>query len=65
MWLVIPFLAFVVGAMPLVKAASPPGVEVEKNAVQTRDGKIHVIATSERRTVIGRYTFDESAVVRP
>ena len=34
-------------------------------AVQTRDGKIHVIATSERRSVIGRYSFDESAVVRP
>ena len=65
MRLAIPFLTFLVGAMTVARAASPPGVEAEKNAVQTRDGKIHVIATSERRTVIGRYTFDESAVVRP
>jgi predicted neuraminidase len=34
-------------------------------AVQARDGKIHVVATSERRTVIARYSFDESAVLGP
>ena len=32
-------------------------------AVQTRDGKIHVIYTSEQRTVINHAIFDESAIL--
>src|SRR5205823_8486014 len=31
-------------------------------AIQTRDGKIHVIYTSERRTVINHAVFEESAL---
>jgi predicted neuraminidase len=33
-------------------------------ALQTRDGKIHVIYTSERRTVINHAVFDESAILK-
>ena len=32
-------------------------------AIQTRDGKIHVIYTSENRQVVNRATFDESAIL--
>jgi hypothetical protein len=32
-------------------------------ALQTRDGKIHVVYTSEQRTVGNHLTFDESAVL--
>ena len=32
-------------------------------AIQTRDGKIHVIYTSEERSVVNRAVFDESAVL--
>lgn len=32
-------------------------------AIQTRDGKIHVIYTSEKRTVINHAVFDESAIL--
>jgi predicted neuraminidase len=32
-------------------------------AIQTRDGKIHVIYTSQRRTVIHRAVFDETALL--
>lgn len=34
-------------------------------AIQTKDGKIHVLYTSERRTVVNRAVFDESAVLKP
>src|SRR5262249_11678704 len=34
-------------------------------AIQTRDGKIHVIYTSDRRSVINHAIFDESAILRP
>lgn len=33
-------------------------------AIQTSDGKIHVIYTSERRTVINHAVFEESAILR-
>jgi predicted neuraminidase len=33
-------------------------------AVQTRDGKIHVVYTSDKRTVIHRVTFDEAWVMQ-
>lgn len=32
-------------------------------AVQTRDGKIHVVYTSDRRSVVNHAIFDESAIV--
>ena len=34
-------------------------------AIQTRDGKIHVVYTSNQRTVINHAVFDESAITRP
>jgi predicted neuraminidase len=33
-------------------------------AIQTQDGKIHVIYTSQERTVVNRAIFDESAILR-
>ncbi len=33
-------------------------------AIQTEDGKIHVVFTSHDRTVVNRATFEESAIVR-
>jgi predicted neuraminidase len=33
-------------------------------AIQTRDGKIHVIYTSDRRSVINHAVFEESAILR-
>lgn len=33
------------------------------SAIQTRDGKIHVVYTSEHRTVINRAIFDEEAIL--
>jgi predicted neuraminidase len=32
-------------------------------AIQTRDGKIHIVYTSERRTVVNRAIFDEAAIL--
>jgi predicted neuraminidase len=32
-------------------------------AIQTQDGKIHVVYTSQERTVVNRATFDESAIL--
>lgn len=34
-------------------------------AIQTRDGRIHVIYTSESRTVVNHAIFDESAITTP
>jgi predicted neuraminidase len=34
-------------------------------AIQTRDGKIHIVFTSEGRTVINHAIFDESAITAP
>ena len=31
-------------------------------AIKTRDGKIHIVFTSEKRTVINHAAFDESAI---
>jgi predicted neuraminidase len=31
-------------------------------AIQTRDGKVHVVYTSERRTVINHAAFEEGAL---
>ena len=31
-------------------------------AIQTRDGKIHLVFTSDQRTVINHAVFDESAI---
>ena len=33
-------------------------------ALQTKDGKIHVMYTSEKRTVINHAVFDESAILQ-
>jgi predicted neuraminidase len=43
--------------------ASGPGDFAYPFAIQTMDGKIHVLYTSERRSVINHATFDESAIV--
>ena len=32
-------------------------------AIQTKDGRIHVLYTSDRRTVINHASFDESAIL--
>jgi predicted neuraminidase len=32
-------------------------------AIQTRDGKIHIVYTSQRRQVVNRVAFDESAIL--
>lgn len=32
-------------------------------AIQTRDGKIHVVYTSDRRSVVNHVTFDEAAIL--
>lgn len=34
-------------------------------AIQTADGKIHIVYTSHERTVINRAVFDEDAIARP
>jgi predicted neuraminidase len=34
-------------------------------AIQTRDGKIHIIYTSAQRTLINHLVFDESAILNP
>ena len=44
--------------------AEGPGDFGYPTAVQTRDGKIHVVFTSDERTVIRRAVFDESAVLK-
>lgn len=44
--------------------AEGPGDFAYPYAIQTRDGKIHVIYTSQRRTVINHAVFEESAIVR-
>lgn len=33
-------------------------------ALQTKDGKLHVMYTSEKRTVINHAVFDESAILQ-
>ena len=33
------------------------------SAIQTQDGKIHVVYTSAKRTVINHAVFDESAIL--
>jgi predicted neuraminidase len=43
--------------------AEGPGDFAYPYAIQTRDGKIHVIYTSDRRSVINHATFDESAIL--
>ncbi|PYK97385.1 MAG: hypothetical protein DME19_16530, partial [Verrucomicrobia bacterium] len=44
--------------------AEGPGDFAYPTAVQTRDGKIHVVFTSDERTVIRHGVFDESAVLK-
>src|SRR3989454_4073732 len=44
--------------------AEGPGDFGYPTAVQTRDGKIHVVFTSDERTVIRQAIFDESAVLK-
>ena len=44
--------------------AEGPGDFAYPTAVQTRDGKIHVVFTSDERTVIRHAVFDESAVLK-
>jgi predicted neuraminidase len=44
--------------------AEGPGDFAYPYAIQTRDGKIHVVYTSDRRTVIKHAVFDESAFLR-
>lgn len=43
--------------------AEGPGSFAYPSVMQTRDGRIHVIYTSEGRTVINRAEFEESAIV--
>jgi predicted neuraminidase len=43
--------------------AEGPGDFAYPYAIQTRDGKIHVIYTSERRSVINHAVFDEAAIL--
>jgi predicted neuraminidase len=43
--------------------AQGPGDFAYPYAIQTRDGKIHVIYTSDRRTVINHAVFEESAIL--
>jgi len=45
--------------------ASGPGDFAYPTAAQTRDGRIHVIFTSDERTVIRHAVFDERAVLEP
>jgi len=33
-------------------------------AIQTRDGKIHIVFTSDKRSVINHAVFDESAIAK-
>jgi hypothetical protein len=33
--------------------------------IQTHDGKIHVVYTSEKRTLVNHLIFDESAILSP
>ncbi len=44
--------------------AEGPGDFGYPYAIQTRDGKIHVIYTSNRRSVINHAVFDEEAILR-
>ena len=44
--------------------AEGPGDFGYPTAVQTPDGKIHVVFTSDERTVIRHAVFDESAVLK-
>jgi predicted neuraminidase len=44
--------------------AEGPGDFAYPYAIQTRDGKVHVIYTSNRRTVINRAVFDEAALLK-
>jgi predicted neuraminidase len=45
--------------------AEGPGSFAYPTAIQTRDGRIHVIFTSDDRTVIRHATLDESAIIDP
>jgi predicted neuraminidase len=47
-----------------VNIAEGPGDFAYPSAVQTRDGKIHVVFTSDGRKVIRRALFEESAIVK-
>jgi predicted neuraminidase len=42
-----------------------PGDFAYPTAVQTRDGKLHVVFTSDERSVVQHAVFEESAVVKP
>lgn len=33
-------------------------------AIQTRDGKIHIVYTSDKRSTINHAVFDESAIAK-
>ena len=43
--------------------SQPEDTAVYPNLMQSKDGKIHLIYTSEERTVVNHLTFDESAVL--
>jgi predicted neuraminidase len=43
--------------------AEPKGDYGYPTAIQTRDGKIHVVFTSDERTVVRRAVFDEAAIL--
>lgn len=34
-------------------------------AIQSRDGTIHIVYTSDKRSVINHAVFDESAIIKP
>ena len=42
--------------------ADPKGDYGYPTAMQTRDGKIHIVFTSDERTVVRRAVFEESAI---
>jgi predicted neuraminidase len=44
--------------------AEGPGDFAYPTAVQTRDGKIHVVYTSDERTVVRHAVFDEAAILK-
>jgi len=45
--------------------AEGPGSFAYPVAIQTQDGKIHIVYTSDNRTVIRRAVFDEEAILKP
>ena len=45
--------------------ADPKGDYGYPTAIQTRGGKIHILFTSDERTVVRKAVFTESSIVEP